>query len=1339
MPINQRHLRVISRRFWGLFFGSIIAFAVLVQIGRQAFPLINDYKHIIAQSMGDQLGVLIDIGEISAEWQGLRPKVILHRVLVQSQQGQEVFSIDTALAELSLIDSFIQGGPAWRTITFREFRTTFIQKENLTWSIKGYDGGTANTDNPFLFDDPLDIFLFGRRVQIEQASLNFEFKNGKQTELTIPSINLENDRFFHRMTASLSIEGKEALNFVVEGYGDPRNKAKFSASGYLGLKDIRTTDIYNAIFSKDDGASELSASDELTNLEIWFKGSPQAGMTTVGSLSISGLPAALQAHFDLPEGLHADISGAWKDGSGWFLNLQNMEVDWQDHTLPLSTLSFYGQGYDIGVRIQELDVTAVVDAAIAANTDQDRLINKAIAALKPRGRLTNIDVSLLSKEQGYFNARMNIEQGAIDAFKGSPALENVSGYAELSLTEGYVDAEIDKGFAIALEKAFAEPFILDNARGQLAWRIDYDKKTAYLKSSEMSATQDQSRARGALAMTLPFSREVGEQKMTLMLDVDQSDLLAYEQYVPKHVPDQLKSWLKSALRSGSAENIAILFRGSVSKDPEIQPLYQIYGEAKNVVMQYDPKWPNVSEASGTLFVDSGAFDVRLDGGSVSGAEIRSASVALGSKRDGNFPPIEISADVFGQTKSAQNFLAQSPISKDLSSFVSQWTFDGHFESKVDITVPLSFKEEEIEFEVATQLIDNQAQLESVGLQFDQFEGSFIYSKNRLAESENLSLSLWGQDVETSVQSDKQTGDVKVIFNSRVNAEQLKSWLKRPELFALTSDFDVDGEILIPTRADSKIASPQIHMRSELKGVDLNLPSLLGKSADQTGEYALSIRFTDDGVDYQYKHNNAALVDIHMSQTLAPAIRVQLGKSFRSTVKIPGQVMISGHLEQADFDQWLSAYERYSLESQKMSELVEVQNSSASDKELLVTANLSIDTFSFSDFVFPDLALNINNAGGENWLFSINAERAKGRVSVASESEPITLDFDSLSLVSAGTAASSETISDDDAEPPLSVFADLDLNELTAFDVDIRQLKIQNQDWGSWQFLLNPIENGIHLDNVKADFKALRIGQNAPSQFYWTRNGSNNLSHFNGQIEVDNVATTLEAWDQEGIVTSKRGVFDIRAQWLAEPDLVELANLNGDIELQLNEGSFVRATVAGENPLLRLIALLNFDTLARRLRLDFSDLAAKGFAYDRVSSKINFTNGIATLSEPVVVESSSSRMQMAGKIDLINEQVDAELVVTLPVAGNLAVATAFLVGVPAGVGVYIVSKMLGEAVDKVSSINYSVNGAWDDPKIKVRKIFDDEAALRKGEQLKQEKAEQKTAIEKANQPQETESE
>ena len=85
--------------------------------------------------------------------------------------------------------------------------------------------------------------------------------------------------------------------------------------------------------------------------------------------------------------------------------------------------------------------------------------------------------------------------------------------------------------------------------------------------------------------------------------------------------------------------------------------------------------------------------------------------------------------------------------------------------------------------------------------------------------------------------------------------------------------------------------------------------------------------------------------------------------------------------------------------------------------------------------------------------------------------------------------------------------------------------------------------------------------------------------------------------------------------------------------------------------------------------------------------------------------------MAGSADLIAEQIDASLVTTLPVGTNLPWVAALIGGLPAAAGVYITSKLFEKQVDKLSSISYRITGPWDDPSVKVQKIFSDKGGVK----------------------------
>jgi uncharacterized protein YhdP len=108
-----------------------------------------------------------------------------------------------------------------------------------------------------------------------------------------------------------------------------------------------------------------------------------------------------------------------------------------------------------------------------------------------------------------------------------------------------------------------------------------------------------------------------------------------------------------------------------------------------------------------------------------------------------------------------------------------------------------------------------------------------------------------------------------------------------------------------------------------------------------------------------------------------------------------------------------------------------------------------------------------------------------------------------------------------------------------------------------------------------------------------------------------------------------------------------------------------------------------------------------------------------------VVAPSARLLMAGTIDLVREEMDTSLVATLPVGGNLTMAAVFAGGLPAAAGVYVISKLFKNQVDKVASVSYRMQGSWDDPVLSFDKLFDSKAASRAGakatEQLQEEDA------------------
>jgi uncharacterized protein YhdP len=211
------------------------------------------------------------------------------------------------------------------------------------------------------------------------------------------------------------------------------------------------------------------------------------------------------------------------------------------------------------------------------------------------------------------------------------------------------------------------------------------------------------------------------------------------------------------------------------------------------------------------------------------------------------------------------------------------------------------------------------------------------------------------------------------------------------------------------------------------------------------------------------------------------------------------------------------------------------------------------------------------------------------------------------------------------------------------------------------------------------------------------------SWYKGRISGKNLADVLKGWGFAPSVTSQEFHMDVDGRWPGSPAWLASKRFSGTLDASLREGQFVE--VEGGAQALRVFGLLNFNSIGRRLRLDFSDLFGKGLSYDRVKGLLVATNGVYVTREPIQMTGPSSNVELNGTLDLVGDQVDAKLLVTLPVTNNLPIA-ALIVGAPAvGGALFLIDKLIGDRVARFASVKYTVKGPWKEPKITFDKPFD----------------------------------
>jgi len=85
---------------------------------------------------------------------------------------------------------------------------------------------------------------------------------------------------------------------------------------------------------------------------------------------------------------------------------------------------------------------------------------------------------------------------------------------------------------------------------------------------------------------------------------------------------------------------------------------------------------------------------------------------------------------------------------------------------------------------------------------------------------------------------------------------------------------------------------------------------------------------------------------------------------------------------------------------------------------------------------------------------------------------------------------------------------------------------------------------------------------------------------------------------------------------------------------------------------------------------------------------------------------SGAFKLSGSTNLTDGALDMRLVVVLPLTQNLPLA-ALLMGASAPIGgaLFVLDKVLGDPLSKLTSATYNVTGSWNEPEVDLRQVFD----------------------------------
>jgi uncharacterized protein (TIGR02099 family) len=595
---------------------------------------------------------------------------------------------------------------------------------------------------------------------------------------------------------------------------------------------------------------------------------------------------------------------------------------------------------------------------------------------------------------------------------------------------------------------------------------------------------------------------------------------------------------------------------------------------------------------------------------------------------------------------------------------------------LNLDIPLA-KGEQPKILVDFKTAKARLKLADPALELTQLKGDFRFDSTKGLSGQNISARAFDKPVTARIFADGNAGNIKtrVTASGQVEVKKLTDWL------SVTQPLPVSGVIPYQLQLNLDGADSQLMVNSNLKGVKVDLPAPFGMTADDSRD--TTFRMTLQGPERRYWVNYGQLANFTFA---APSGSFAEGRGELflggGEAVLPGAkgLRVRGALSELDVGPWQDLVSKYAG-----------QDPGGSAKQFFSSADLQIGKLSALGTTLDQASVQVNRKPA-SWALQLDSQQVKGTVGVPdAKGAPITVNLQYVRL----PAPDPKVVADENSPDPL---ATVDPTKIPALDITINQL-FQGQDLvGGWSLRIRPTAKGIALNNLDMGLKGILLQGSGG----WEGMPGNSSSWYKGRISGKNLADVLKGWGFAPSVTSEEFHMDVDGRWPGSPAWLASKRFSGTLDASLTKGQFVE--VEGSAQALKVFGLLNFNSIGRRLRLDFSDLFSKGLSYDRVKGLLVGTNGVYVTREPIRMTGPSSNVELDGTLNLVGDQIDAKLLVTLPVTNNLPIA-ALIVGAPAvGGALFLIDKLIGDRVSRFASVKYTVKGPWKEPQITYDKPF-----------------------------------